>query len=346
VSLAADTIDLRSDTVTRPTPQMWERMREAPLGDDGLDGDPSVRQLEQYAAELLGKAAGLYLPSATMANLIAVMAVAGRGQQVVMEAASHIYTTERGGAGLSGCFYVPVAGEQGAMRLDALQHVLDHERTGLPTALLCLETSHNNAGGAVLPLAHLQAVQSLAQARGLPVHLDGARLFNAAVALGVPARRIAQHVDSVTVCLSKGLSAPVGAVLAGSAETIARGREIRKMLGGSQRQAGVTASAGLEGLQTMVDRLAEDHARARRLSAGLNGLGLALRAATPQTNIVMVSVQGSGQDSAAFAERLRAAGVLARPWTPDTLRCVTHRHIDDAAVDAAVQAFAQAGRAA
>ena len=339
MTAGAEWVDLRSDTVTLPTASMWESMQKAPLGDDGLDGDPSVRQLEQAAATLLGKEESLYVPSATMANLVAILAAAGRGSQVIAEANSHIYTSERGGAGLSGAFYLPIPGVRGAMDTQALACALEHERSGLPTALVCMETTHNNAGGTVLPLEHMGEVKAIAQARGIPVHLDGARLFNAAVALGVSAATIAQHANTVTVCLSKGLSAPVGAVLAGSNDQIQRGRAIRKMLGGSQRQAGIMASAGLVGLCNMVDRLQKDHATAARLAQGLNSLGCGLTAAAPDTNIVMVSVAGSGIDSAGWVLRLQRAGTLVRAWAPGVLRCVTHRHIDDDAVDADVRAF-------
>ncbi|MEH3086690.1 MAG: GntG family PLP-dependent aldolase [Xylophilus ampelinus] len=331
-------IDLRSDTVTRPTPQMYERIACAPLGDDGLDGDPTAAELEAVAAGILGKEAALYAPSATMANLLAVLAQAQRQDLVLAEAASHIYTTERGAAALTGAFYQGVPGMRGAMDLDALHDALQPGGAHLRPALLCLETSHNNAGGAVPPLSHMRSARALARGAGAAVHLDGARLMNAAVALGVPPARVAECADTVTVCLSKGLSAPMGAVLAGPRDTIARCRRLRKMLGGSQRQVGVAAAAGIVALTTMVDRLAEDHDRARRLAQGIAAIpGLA--ANDPQTNIVQVDVGATGRDAAAWERALRERGVLARPWGRQRLRCVTHRHVGTDDVDAALAAF-------
>ncbi len=332
-------VDLRSDTVTLPTEAMREAMARAPLGDDGLDGDPGVNLLQEEAAALLGKEAALFFPSATMANLAAVLAQAERQTQMVAEASAHMYTTERAGSTLSGVFYAPVAGRDGAMDLDLLEQAIGGTRGNLPTTLVCLETSHNNAGGAVLPLEHMRAAHGLAAARGIPVHLDGARLFNAAVALGLPARVLAEQADTVTVCLSKGLSAPVGSVLAGPRATLARAKKIRKVLGGTLRQAGMLAAAGSEGLRSMVDRLAEDHHRAAQLAAALNALGASFTASVPQTNIVLVDLGATGSGSADWVARLEAAGLKVRPWGPTRLRCVTHRHIDDTAVDRAVAAF-------
>ncbi len=237
-------VDLRSDTVTLPTEQMYDRIASAPLGDDGLDGDPTALELEAEAARLLGKEAALYVPSATMANLLAILAQAGRQEVVLAEAASHIYVTERGAAALTGSFYQGIAGVDGAMDLGLLAQALGPGRNKLRTGLVCLETSHNNAGGAVLPLTHMQAVFAVARDAGAAVHLDGARLMNAAVALGVPAAEITAFADTVSLCLSKGLSAPMGAVLAGPADTIQRARWHRKLLGGSQRQVGIAAAAG------------------------------------------------------------------------------------------------------
>lgn len=255
-------VDLRSDTVTHPTAAMYERMRTAPIGDDGLDGDPSVRALEAHVAARLGKEAGLFVPSCTMANLLAVLAQSQRNEQVVLESAAHMYTSERGAATFTGLFYQGVTGTDGAMDLNRLEDALQSGGHKLKTALVAMETSHNNAGGTVLPLDHMQAVHGMAQACGVPVHLDGARLFNAAVALGVAPAEITRHADTVSLCLSKGLSAPVGAVLTGARPVMARARMLRRMLGGTQRQAGIMAAAGLEGVQTMGDRLVEDHARA------------------------------------------------------------------------------------
>lgn len=334
-----DAVDLRSDTVTRPTEAMYERMRRARLGDDGLDGDPTARELEAVAAEALGKEAGLFVPSCTMANLIATLCHVPRNQQVVLEARAHMYTAERGAATFTGAFHVGIPGLDGAMDLGLLEEALRPSGSGLATGLIGLETSHNNAGGTVLPLAHMRAVQAMARGAGIPVHLDGARLLNAAVHLGVAPAEIAGLVDTVALCLSKGLSAPVGAVLAGSRHVVAQGRRLRRMLGGAQRQVGIVAAAGLEAVQTMGPRLAEDHARARLLGAGLNALHPDLTASRPQTNIVQVDLSRTGHDSAHWLCALAEAGVLVRPLDRSHLRLVTHRHIDDAAIEAAIEGF-------
>jgi len=337
--------DFRSDTVTRPTAAMYERMRTAPLGDDGLDGDPTVRELETRVAHTLGKAAGLFVPSATMGNLLAVLAQAERQSQVLMESTAHMLVSERGGATFGGVFYAGIAGTAGAMNLDALEQAL-RSHAPLPTRLVCVETTHNNAGGAVLPLAHLHAVGEQARRHGAAVHLDGARLFNAAVALGESAQTVAQAADTVSLCLSKGLSAPAGAVLAGGAAIIAHARQLRKMLGGTQRQIGLIAAAGLEAVETMPAQLARDHAQAQSLSLALNAIRPALlRASLPQTNIVLLDLPPRGPDSAAWARYLGANGIGVRPWGEHRLRLVTHRHIEPAGVDAAARAFQAAARA-
>jgi threonine aldolase len=333
--------DLRSDTVTRPTEAMYERMREAPVGDDGLDGDPSVRQLEAAVATMLGKEAGLYVPSCTMANLLAVLAHTQRHQQVVLEANAHMFTTERGGSLLAGLAYTPVEGNAGAMDLDRLATAISPGAYRIGVGLIAMETSHNNAGGAVLPLDHMQAVHALAQRAGVPVHIDGARLMNAAATLGIPAAALAQHAESASLCLSKGLSAPVGAVLAASDKAIAVARSYRKVLGGTQRQAGIMAAAGLEALHTMSARLSEDHVKARALSESLNAIGAPLAANAPDTNIVQVQIGGTGMTSHQWVDALGEHGVLTRPWGNAMLRCVTHRHIGDDDIAHATEAFMQ-----
>ena len=339
--LPSHPVDLRSDTVTRPTPAMYERMLEAPIGDDGLDGDPSVAELEQDVAARLGKECGLFMPSCTMANLVAVLAQSSRGEQVVLEGTSHMYTSERGAATFTNLFYVGVPGQDGAMDLNRLADSVQSGGHKLPTALIAMETTHNNAGGTVLPLDHMQAVHAMGQERGIAVHLDGARLFNAAAALGLPPAEITRHTDTVSLCLSKGLSAPVGAVLAGPRSVLDRARTLRRMLGGTQRQSGLMAAAALEGVRTMGDRLSEDHVRARRLSAAINALGGPIRATSPQTNIVQIEVGATKMSNKEWVAALEAAGLRTRPWANTRLRCVTHRHTTDADIDAAVAAFRQ-----
>lgn len=333
--------DLRSDTVTRPTEAMYARMRAAPIGDDGLDGDPSVRELEAAVATMLGKEAGLYVPTCTMANLLAVLAHTQRHQQVVLEANAHMFTTERGGSLLAGLAYTAVEGSMGAMDLNRLTAAIKPGAYRIGVGLIAIETSHNNAGGAVLPLEHMRDVHVLAQRHGVPVHIDGARLMNAAAALGVPAATLGEHAESVSLCLSKGLSAPVGAVLAASGKAIGVARAYRKVLGGTQRQAGIMAAAGLEALLTMSARMTDDHAQARALSDRLNAIGAPLAASTPDTNIVQVQVGETGMSSHQWVDALSEHGVFARPWGDSILRCVTHRHIDARDIEHAADAFAQ-----
>jgi len=341
-------IDLRSDTVTLPTERMRERMRSAELGDDSRDGDPTVQALEALAARRTGKEAAVFVPSGSMANLVALLAHTARGGEVLLDAECHIARSEMGSiAGLASLFHRPLPAERGALDLAALEEAISPGVTPnrLATALVTLETTHNAAGGAVLPLAHMEAVARIARREGVPVHIDGARLFNAAVALGVGAERIAAHGDSVCFCISKGLSAPIGSLLCGSAAFIQRGRAFRRMVGGNLRQAGVVAAAGIVALEEMVERLAEDHARAKRLARGLHAIDAGLAAPDQvETNIVMVEVAASRRTAAEWAHALAAHEVLAGPARRHRLRLVTHRHIGDVEVDRAIEAFGQVWR--
>jgi threonine aldolase len=343
VTPSAMTIDLRSDTVTRPTDAMLDAMRGATFGDDSREGDPTVVRLEELAARRTGKEAGLFLVSGTMGNLVALLAHAGRGGEVVCEANSHILRSELGGiAALAGLFHRAIPGTRGAMDVDAVGEAINPSLlpNRLATALICVETTHNDAGGAALPLAHLAAVHALARAHGIPVHIDGARLFNAAVALGVDAAAIAAHGDSVTFCISKGLSAPVGAVLAGSRDFIARARAWRRMVGGNLRQSGMLAAAGIVALETMVERLADDHANARRLAAALHRIDPGLvDPARVETNIVQVATRGGDASAADLVAALKKRGVLAGAWSKSVIRLVTHRHIGVTDIEVAAAAF-------
>lgn len=331
-------VDLRSDTVTLPTESMYTRMRVASLGDDGLDGDPTARELEQYTAKLLNKPAGLYAPSATMANLLAILAQVDRQEVVLAGAGSHIYTAERGAATFTGAFYQPIPDPEGALDLQALTSALASTKGNLQARLVCIETSHNNEGGAVASLDHMRKVFEVSRASGVRVHLDGARLFNAALALGESAASICKQADTVSVCLSKGLSAPMGAVLVGPESVIHRARWLRKLVGGAQRQVGICAAAGLEALTSQVARLAEDHATAQQLAAGLSAIPK-LQVKRPQTNIVQVNVAATGMTAKQWEAHLRERSVLVRPWGPHLMRCVTHRHIDKASVEQAIAEF-------
>ncbi len=336
-------IDLRSDTVTLPTENMREAMRCAALGDDSRDGDPTVRRLEEVSANITGKEAALFVASGTMANLVALLAHAGRGGEVLLDERSHIMRSELGGvAQLAGLFPVVYPAERGTPDVAAMRELIHRKTTPsrIATALICVETTHNDAGGAVLPLAGLSRLRTVADEHAIPVHIDGARLFNAAVALDVTAAEVARNGDSVAFCVSKGLSAPVGSVLCGSGAFIERARAYRRMVGGAMRQAGVIAAAGVIALEDMVERLADDHRRARALAVGLHNINPALVDPNRvETNIVRVDTAGSGMDAKAWVDTLAVKGIRAGPWTPTSLRFVTHRHIDDDAIEQTLAEF-------
>jgi threonine aldolase len=336
-------IDLRSDTVTRPTEAMLESMREATFGDDSRDGDETVRKLEALAAERTGKEAGAFMPSGTMANLVAMLAHGSRGGEVLLEDGSHTLNSELGGiAGVAGLFYRGIPGKRGAMDVDVLREAIrPMTRHHMGTALVWMENTHNRAGGAVLPLAHMRAVYGLAREKDVPVHLDGARIFNAAQALGTTVAAVAQHSESVCFCVSKGLSAPVGSILCGSAAFIERARGFRRMVGGNMRQAGPLAAAGIVALETMANRLVDDHHTARRLAEGFHRIDASLcDPRDVETNLVRVDVKKSGKRAAQWSADLKQKGVLVAPADIYVLRFVTHRHISAPDVDAAANAFA------
>ncbi|HEU4323321.1 MAG TPA: low-specificity L-threonine aldolase [Roseiflexaceae bacterium] len=340
------TIDLRSDTVTLPSPAMREAIAQAELGDDVYGEDPTVNRLEALAAELVGMEEALLVPSGTMGNFCALLAHCGRGDEAIVGNESHIFHYEAGGASvLGGIALHPVAttaaGELPlAVLVDALRDPADsHEAM---SRLICLESTHNRCGGVVPSLDYMRDVRELALGRDLAVHLDGARLFNAAVALGVDARAITEHVDSVMFCLSKGLAAPVGSILAGEAEIIQKARRIRKMVGGGMRQAGIIAAAGIVALEQMVERLAEDHANARILAEGLAGLpGLSVDLATVQTDIVIFTVDDQHWTPASLTTALARRGVLIGEIGRGRLRAVTHYGISSGDVEEALALIQQ-----
>lgn len=339
-------IDLRSDTVTQPTEEMREAMARAVVGDDVWGEDPTVHELEALAAEMLGKEAAVFVPSGTMANLVAVMTHTQKGDEVILEADSHTYYYEVGSiSAVAGVIPRVIQGTLGYVSSAQLREAMRPPNIHFPpTRLLCLENTHNRAGGIPFSSDEMDAIGIAADELGLTVHLDGARIFNAAVALGVPAKSLTRRVDSVMFCVSKGLSAPVGSLLAGSADFIARARRFRKMLGGGMRQAGVIAAAGLVALRTMVDRLAEDHANARRLAEGLVGSpGLRVDLSRVRSNMVQMHIDTPG-GAAEFAGRMKREGVLAAATGPATIRMVTHRHITAEAVDRAVAAIRRAAQ--
>lgn len=324
--------DFRSDTVTLPSAAMREAMLSAELGDDVLDGDPSVRRLEEAGAAWLGKHGALYVPSGTMANQVALGAWTRPGDEIVVQRWAHVTTFEGGAAGmLHGLQSITIGGLEGAISAQEVSAALRPDFIHCPrTALVCTEQTHNVAGGRVLPLAELQAVAEVARGAGVPLHMDGARLANAVVASGIEAREWAATADSVSLCLSKGLGAPVGSLIAGPADFLERARRVRKRLGGWMRQAGVIAAAGLFALEHNVPRLAQDHALAKRLASRLNELeGLCADAAGVDTNIVMVQVEAAGWTPATLSAALAERGVLVMPMGPRVLRFVTHLGLGD-----------------
>ena len=319
-------IDLRSDTVTQPTAQMREAMYRAEVGDDVYGEDPTLVELETLGARITGKEAGLFVTSGTMGNQVAVLTHTQRGDEVICEAESHIFYSEVAGlAVLSGVQARTVPSIKGIMSAETIEAAIRPQDIHQPkTTLICLENSHNRAGGTCYSLDSLAAIRKMADRRKLPVHMDGARLFNAALAQGVTVDKITQYADTVQFCLSKGLCAPVGSLLVGPADFIARARRYRKMLGGGLRQAGILAAAGIVALQHMVDRLAEDHANAAKLAEAVASAGFAIDLSTVQTNIVIFDVSRMGVKAADFAAKLKKAGVLVSVFGEYRVRMVTH----------------------
>ena len=332
------TIDLRSDTVTRPTPAMREAMATAEVGDDVYGEDPTVNRLEARAAEIFGREAGLFVPTGTMGNQIAIRLHTEHGQEVICESRSHVLDWEMAmTAAFSGCQPRTVTGHRGILTWAEIQPAIAAKiYYRAQTGLICLENTHNMAGGTVTPLATLQEIWAGAHAAGLPVHLDGARVFNAAAALGLPVADLTSGFDTVMFCLSKGLGAPVGSMLVGSREAIDRARIHRKALGGGMRQAGILAAAGLIALEQMPARLGDDYANARLLAEAVSRHAEKAEIDLPsvQTNIVIFRLKDRG-DAAAFCGRLKQAGVLASAIGPDAVRFVTHFDVDHAACQAA-----------
>lgn len=338
-------VDLRSDTVTLPTPTMREAMFRAELGDDVYGEDPTVNRLEEMAAHQLGMEAALFLLSGTMGNLVGVLAQTQRGDEIIVGEHSHVFLNEAGGCAALGALQLrPVPTQRGRLDPAAVAAAIRPDNVHYPrSSLVSIENTHNRDGGAVVSLADTESVCRVAHEHGLRVHIDGARLFNAAVYLGVPASAVVGAADSVTFCLSKGLSCPAGSLLAGKRDYIQRARRVRKMVGGALRQSGVLAAAGIVALEQMIDRLAEDHEHARALASGLADVpGLALDPGAVQTNIVMVDVVDSERDSATFLARLREQGVLAGSPGGRRVRMVTHYGVTQDDVAYAVTAAARA----
>jgi threonine aldolase len=330
-------IDLRSDTVTRPTEGMRRAMLGAPVGDDVFGEDPTVNRLEEYVADLLGKEAALYAPSGTMTNQIGVHIGTNRGEEVLLHEGAHIFVYEAGApAMLSSLQLRTLPGENGVLDPETVRSSVRPDDVHFPRSrLLCLENTHNTSGGKVFPLEDFAAVAATAKELGLKVHLDGARLFNAQAATGTPASEWCTHADTVSVCSSKGLGAPVGSLLAGDEETILEARRARKAFGGGMRQAGIIAAASLYAFENHVDRLAEDHAQARNLASGLREAGYKVH--DPETNLVLVAVEDPSEFLQAFARE----GVLATPGKPGYVRLCTHLDVGHEEIEKAVEAAAR-----
>ncbi|MFN2114302.1 MAG: low-specificity L-threonine aldolase [Anaerolineae bacterium] len=337
-----EVVDLRSDTVTHPTAEMRAAMAAAPVGDDVFGDDPTVAKLEEMAASRMGKETAVFVPSGTMANLAAMLAHCGRGDEIILGAQNHTFLFEAGGtAALGGIHPHPIPNlPDGRLDLGDIESAVRADDPHFPpTRLVCLENSHNRCGGAVLDESYMASVRDVADKHSLAVHLDGARLFNAAAALGTSVAALAADADSVSFCLSKGLAAPVGSLVCGSDVFIQRARRARKMLGGGMRQAGVIAAAGIVALETMVDRLVEDHVNARRLAEGLAEMpGVRIDLDGVQTNIVIFGLEHDGVRPADFAARLRERDVWLLPIGGTQLRAVTHYQVTPDGVEKALEA--------
>ena len=339
-------IDLRSDTVTKPTPEMREAMAEAEVGDDVFGDDPTVIRLEELAAGMVGKGAALFVPSGTMGNLIALLVHCQRGEEAIVGSLSHIYLNEAGGmAALGGIQPCPIQNQKdGTLALEGIRASVRTEDVHHPiTRLICLENTQNICGGIPLTPSYTRQVGELAREAGLRLHVDGARIFNSAVVQNVSVRDLVDPADSVMFCLSKGLAAPVGSILAGSQKFINRARHIRKMLGGGMRQVGVLAAAGIISLEKMTKRLGDDHLRAKKLADGLReNAGVVLDPGSPYTNMIYFNLADQVKANAqTVAEKMKDHGVLLDPDGNRRFRLVTHYWIDDDAVEKAVHAFGQ-----
>lgn len=337
-------VDLRSDTVTLPTQEMRHAMAEAEVGDDVYGEDPTVNRLEALSAELLGKEAGLFVPSGTMGNLAAVLSHCGRGDEVILGDLSHSFLYEAGGISALGGIHPRTVQNQedGTLRLEDIEAAVRTDNPHFPISrLVILENTHNRTGGTVLTEGYTYEVAEIAKRHNLNLHIDGARIFNAAVALGIPAKQLAEPADSITFCLSKALCAPVGSVLCGSEAFIHKARRARKQLGGGMRQAGILAAAGIIALEKMIHRLNEDHQHARILAEGLRGLeGLVVEKDPPPTNMVYLSLEDElPVTSYELAAQLRKLGVLVGAVAERRIRMVLHYWIQDDDIDHTLSCF-------
>ncbi|MBT9158083.1 MAG: L-allo-threonine aldolase [Firmicutes bacterium] len=339
-------IDLRSDTVTLPTPAMREAMYSAEVGDDVYGEDPTVNRLEELGAELLGKEKALFVTSGTQGNLLALMVHCQRGDEVILETESHIFLYEVGGiSAIAGLVPKCVPGKRGIMQPEDVAGSIRADNIHFPkTSLLCLENTHNRAGGSVANVQQMEGLGAIARAHGISIHLDGARLFNASVALSLPAAQLVASCDSVSLCLSKGLGAPVGSLLVGGRDFIGKARKVRKMLGGGMRQAGIIAAAGVVALKTMVERLRFDHGHARYLAEGLLDCGFHLDLAQVETNIVIASTAPLGLSATEVVMRLAGVGVNINALDNNRVRFVTHLNVDRADISEVLSRLHALGR--
>jgi threonine aldolase len=329
---AFENIDYRSDTVTLPTEEMLEAIRHAELGDDVFREDPTVNRLEQLAAEKMGKENALLVTSGTQANLISLMSNSNRGKLVILEAESHIYWYEVGGISMiAGLLPWPVKSAFGALDPKDVEAAIRPRNIHFPEpALICIENTHNRHGGTIIKPYQIEAIREVAHKHGLNLYMDGARIFNAAVALKVDVKEFTKHVDNLMFCLSKSLCCPVGSLLVGTSDFIERARKLRKVLGGGMRQAGIIAAPGIVALERMIDRLEEDHRNARRLAEGIAKIeGIQIDLNRVQTNMVCFDISGLGISTELFVSKLKENGILALPLTENKVRMVTHRGIEE-----------------
>lgn len=337
-------IDLRSDTVTKPSPEMREAMFRAEVGDDVYSEDPTVNKLQERVAELLGKEDALFVPSGTMSNQVAIKTHTIPGQEVICEENCHIFNYEAGGPAFNSLVQLrTLKGKYGVLNIDDIRRSIRPDNIHAPqTALITIENTHNRAGGTIYPIENMRGIYSLASARGIPMHLDGARLLNAVVATGISAKEYSKYFDSVSLCFSKGLGAPVGSVLVGSKEFISKARKYRKIFGGGMRQVGILAAACIYSLDNNVERLVEDHKNARRLAEGLRKLpGIFIDMAQVQTNMVMIHVRHPKFTSESLSKAILEQGLAVLAIDSERIRAVTHLDISAEQIEEAISIFQQ-----
>lgn len=334
-------IDLRSDTVTKPTEEMRRAMAQAEVGDDVYGEDPTVNELERISAEMFGKEAALFVPSGTMGNQVSIMAHTQRGDEVILEADSHIFWYEVGALSvLSAVMPHPIKGRNGTMDPEDVRKAIRPKNIHFPrTSLIVIENTHNRSGGKVIPIENIKAIRNIAKEYDVSVHIDGARIFNASVASGIPVKEYAKYADSVMFCLSKGLCAPVGSLVVGEKQFIEKARKARKMLGGGMRQAGILAAAGIVALTKMVDRLKEDHDNAKFLATKLKEIGYMVNPEEVETNMVILETSNLSVDASRFVKIMEENGILSNTISESSIRLVTHKDVSRKDIEEALNIF-------